>query len=133
MKSDAWASYQAALPPEARAGGEPDFDDPPPRRDRKGRPKLYRMGPGPIGVECWQPVYREDSITVHDPATETHSTVLMGGDQDAPSVRWFDGPHLIAWAAADRFARLMARRLGPGKVFLVEFDGTIIRRRFDGC
>ncbi len=30
MKSGSWSAYQSALPPEARAGGEPDDD--PPRR-----------------------------------------------------------------------------------------------------
>jgi hypothetical protein len=47
MNSGSWSSYQAALPPEARAGGEPDDDRPYRRQDRcDGCGKFASRKPG---------------------------------------------------------------------------------------
>lgn len=67
MKSGSWSSYQAALPPEARAGGEPDEDLHGPECPRCGCELLweeceYCGGEGFDGHDCG-----EDTCVCLDP------------------------------------------------------------------
>jgi len=57
MKSGSWASFQSALPTEARAGGEPD-DEPPtetwPKEIKPGRRYMAKMSPWRWDVYGWE-------------------------------------------------------------------------------
>lgn len=86
MKGGSWASYQAALPIEARAGGEPD-DEP---------TEKYPTGPPSAVIVAWfEPVEWDEEM----------DGVMVRVRQDAPVGRWFSSEswawkHIMAWKAA---------------------------------
>lgn len=104
MKSDSWASYQSALPPEARAGGEPD-DGPEPAGRHDREPPAYLIVTWFASVPCDE--WRMEC----DPEAGTYAAVLVRSTVEAPVGRWFPAEgwafkHAAAWRDA------MARRHG---------------------
>jgi hypothetical protein len=91
MKSGSWASYQSALPFEARSGGEPDDDVKPGRHDQEP--------PAEVAVTWYQPVTFRDIDTgeLHDDVAPVSR--VFGAER----WRW---KHVKAWADA------MERRWG---------------------
>lgn len=99
MQSGSWASYQAALPLEARAGGEPDDDD------KSGLISL----PAGYSVE-W-----------------LHEELCGDGEvHTVRSMRCFlgesHGGDALAWRAAVWWEAAMLRRHGKGNVWLDMVD-----------
>lgn len=95
MQSGSWSSYQAALPPEARAGGEPDDEGPMGRHDHEP--------PREILVLWYRPVACRDYAT----GEVEMLTAQFGRAFGAERWRW---RHVLAWRDA------MARRYGHAEI-----------------
>lgn len=98
MSSGSWASYQAALPIEARVGGEPDDEPSQPRR-------LRCEGPSALYVEWFEEFTYPDTAIEYDPATGTYRDVAFANGYRAPVGRWFPAErwawkHAVAWRDA---------------------------------
>jgi hypothetical protein len=109
MKSSAWSSFQSALPPEARAGGERDDDEPPavtiPEKPVSGKRFIeksqYSCGVydwSVSGCGCFGSVRGQFGEPCPDPNCPT-----CKGTGDGPVV-----PDLVAEGLTEADARLLA-------------------------
>jgi hypothetical protein len=108
MKSGSWASYQSALPPEARSCGERD-DEPEPvgRHDHEG--------PSHVVVEWFVPLEYDETMTEYDPTADTHRQVVVRMSHDVPVGRWFPAERW-AWKHAMAWRDAMARKFGHATI-----------------
>jgi hypothetical protein len=107
MNSGSWASYQSALPIEAR-GGEPDDDAPAPGRHDNEPPDC-------VVVEWFQPFEHEEVWSEYEPATESYRDVAVRTGYSAPVGRWFPAESW-AWKHATAWRDAMARRWGHATI-----------------
>jgi hypothetical protein len=117
MKSGSWASHQAALPVEARAGGEPDEPEPKPvtipATPTPGHRFMERQ-PYSWGVYDWQTEGCACVGTIRDKEGYPIPHPCKGTGDDGVLV-----PYLVAADLAESDARMLA--FGPALVVAADF------------
>lgn len=93
MKSGSWSSYQAALPVEARSGGEPDDDGP-------------LLPPPSFITVCW--ISGQEEIAVDEGDFVSFHQVPIGGSRTFP---------MFMHKASSRWFAAMAERYGKANVW----------------